>query len=145
MLFHPSTDQVRRFFCTAWARHCAGEPLEAMQALAAAWCERHPEYSAILAEPDTAIARTFAPESGQENPFLHLSLHLAIEEQIGADQPPGVRAAWEALCRRWGDTHKAAHEAMECLGPVLWEAQRAQRLPDTLAYLTCLRRRAALR
>lgn len=145
MLFNPSSDEVRRFFCEAWARHGAGEVLEPMQLLAATWCSRHPEYAAILASSERAIASNFSPESGRENPFLHLSMHLAIEEQIAANQPPGIRAAWDALLKCSGDVHRAAHEAMECLGPVLWEAQRARRMPDTHTYLECLRRRAALR
>jgi hypothetical protein len=145
MLFNPSSGEVRRFFCEAWARHRAGGVLEPMQLLAATWCSRHPEYAAILASTEQAIASSFSPENGRENPFLHLSMHLAIEEQIATDQPPGIRAAWSALLKRSGDVHNAAHQAMECLGPVLWEAQRARRMPDTHTYLECLRRRAALK
>ncbi|NCW81306.1 MAG: DUF1841 family protein, partial [Betaproteobacteria bacterium] len=95
----------------------------------------------LLDEPDRAVESAFHPDSGHENPFLHLSMHLALEEQIGADQPPGIRKAWQALLsRQQGDRHQAAHRAMECLGLVLWEAQRHKRIPDSDAYLDCLNR-----
>ncbi len=74
-------------------------------------------------------------------------MHLAIEEQLSIDQPPGIRAAFQALAVRAGSEHDAMHETMECLGRVLWEAQRgampadAQEIND--AYLACLRRRAS--
>ena len=145
MLFNPSSGEVRRFFCEAWARHRAGAVLEPMQGIAATWCGRHPEYAYLLESPEEAATREFPPEQGRENPFLHLSMHLAVEEQILADQPPGIRAAWNAILKRTGDTHTAAHQVMECLGQVLWEAQRMRSMPDTQIYLECLRRRAALR
>ena len=142
MLFNPSSADVRRFFCDAWLRNQQGQPCEPLQVLAASWCTEHPEYHVLLEQPDRAVGEVFRPESGHENPFLHLSMHLAIEEQIGADQPPGIRKAWQSLLlRAHGDRHKAAHEAMECLGLVLWEAQTQKRMPDTDAYLECLKRR----
>ena len=36
--------------------------------------------------------------------------------------------------------HDAEHKMMECLGRILWEAQRNQSLPDDNAYLECLKR-----
>ncbi|NCV26454.1 MAG: DUF1841 family protein, partial [Betaproteobacteria bacterium] len=90
---------------------------------------------------EQAIDKDFHPDAGRENPFLHLSLHLALEEQIGADQPPGIRKAWQDLLGRCdGNRHQAAHQGIECLGRVLWEAQRRKSMPDTEAYLACLRR-----
>ena len=46
--------------------------------------------------------------AAQMNPFLHLSLHLAIEEQLSIDQPPGIRASFEALAEKRGE-HDAKH------------------------------------
>jgi len=140
MLFNPSSAQVRQFFCDAWKRRQQGLPCEPLQAIAASWCAEHPEYVQLLHQPELALSQAFPPEAGRENPFLHLSMHLALEEQIGADQPPGIRAAWQALLHRYQDRHQAAHQAMECLGRVLWEAQRAQNLPDSELYLECLKR-----
>ena len=90
------------------------------------------------------VDRDFPPESGQINPFLHLSLHLAIEEQLSIDQPPGVRAAFEAACARRGERHDALHDALECLGETLFNAQRSGGAPDGAAYVAALRKRAGL-
>ena len=72
-------------------------------------------------------------------------MHLAIDEQLSIDQPSGVRAVFALLAARAGDEHTAAHEAMECLGDVLWQAQRGTLPPDmaafNAAYLECLHRR----
>ncbi len=78
------------------------------------------------------------------NPFLHLSLHLAIEEQLSIDQPPGIRAAFEAACQHRGDRHDAMHDALECLGEMLFDAQRKGTPPDGAAYVGALRKRAGL-
>jgi hypothetical protein len=82
------------------------------------------------------------PEGGASNPFLHLSMHLSISEQCSIDQPAGVRQAVELLTARLDSLHEAHHQAMECLGQMLWESQRAGRPPDGQTYLDALRRRA---
>lgn len=116
--------------------------MEAIEQLAALWIERHPEYHADLADLDAALARMGQPDSGRENPFLHLSMHLSISEQCSIDQPPGVRQAVELLAAREGDLHPAHHAAMECLGRMVWESQRAGRPPDGRAYVEALQARA---
>ena len=91
-MFTPSSNDVRRFFCEAFRKQRAGEILSPMDAIAADWIARHPEYAEALADADSAIARDYSVEGGQANPFLHLSMHLSIAEQVSIDQPPGIRA-----------------------------------------------------
>lgn len=141
-MFAPSQADVRRFFCGAFRKWQQGQPMEAIEQLAALWIERHPEYHADLADLDAALARMGQPDSGRENPFLHLSMHLSISEQCSIDQPPGVRQAVELLAAREGDLHPAHHAAMECLGRMVWESQRAGRPPDGRAYVEALQARA---
>ena len=142
MLFNPSSEQVRLFFCDTWAKHTAGQPLTPIEAMALDWILEHPEYHADLAALDDALQRAYSADDGRENPFLHLSMHLAIAEQLSIDQPPGIRAAFERLAQRLDSLHAAAHQVMECLGQTLWQAQRDRRMPDGDAYLACIRRRA---
>ena len=122
-MFNPSREQVRHFFCEAWRKHRARLPLEGAEVTAADLILEHPEYHALLENPAAAIEREFTPEGGQMNPFLHLSLHLAIAEQISIDQPRGIRAIYQALRARL-DVHDAEHAILECLGEALWRAQR---------------------
>lgn len=145
-MFNPSRDDVRRFFCDTWRKHRAGEVLMPIEAAALKWILVHPEYHALLADPERALAEEYTVERGTTNPFLHLSMHLALDEQLSIDQPPGIRAAFARLAARAGGEHEAAHEAMECLGRIVWEAQRAVLPADpaaiNAAYLDCLQRRA---
>ena len=98
-------------------------------------------YMRLLDAAD-ALTREWTPEQGESNPFLHLSMHLAIEEQLSIDQPPGIRAAFNTLQSRRGDRHEALHVVLECLGEMLWRAQRSKLPPDGEAYVDCVRRKA---
>ena len=146
MIFNPSRDQVRSFFISAWQKHRADSPVrpaEPIEILAAQWIAEHPEYHPLLenSSTDDALAKDFSPEGGQSNPFLHLSMHLSISEQVSIDQPPGIRAAVETLARKLGSLHEAQHQVIECLGEMLWRAQRTGLPPDAREYLDCIRRR----
>jgi hypothetical protein len=141
-MFQPSQLDVRRFFCETLRRERAREPLEPMQALAAPWIVEHPEYHADLSDLDAALAADYPVEGGRTNPFLHLSMHLTISEQCSIDQPRGIRQAVELLAARRGSLHDAHHEAMECLGEMIWQSQRCGLPPDGQAYLDAVRRRA---
>ena len=141
-MFAPSQHDVRDFFCAAHKKLRANEPLTPLEAIAADWIAEHPEYETDLADAEAARAAVYAVEDGRTNPFLHLSMHLSISEQIAIDQPVGIRPAFDALAARLGSAHAAQHEVMECLGTMLWEAQRGGRPPDGAAYVDCVRRRA---
>jgi uncharacterized protein DUF1841 len=139
-MFAPSRDEARRFLVDAWGKHRAGAPLSALERMAAALIALHPEYHPIVEQPDRHLERDYGPEDGKTNPFLHLALHLAVAEQLSIDQPPGIRAQFERLRAARGDEHAALHAVLECLGEVLWSAQRHGTPPDAALYLACLER-----
>jgi hypothetical protein len=141
-MFNPSQEDVRRFFCGVHAKQRAGQPMDALETLAGQWLAEHPEYEPELGDADAAVAKTFDGGDGGTNPFLHLSMHLSISEQCSIDQPRGIRQAVELLAARRQSLHDAHHEAMECLGQMLWESQRSGRPPDGDAYVACVQRRA---
>jgi Domain of unknown function (DUF1841) len=141
-MFQPSQNDVRRFFCGTRAKQRAGLPLDAMEAIAARWIAEHPEYEADLADEAAALAAVYTVEDGRTNPFLHLSMHLTIEEQCSIDQPSGIRQAVELLAARRNSLHAAHHEVMECLGDMIWASQKNGQPPDGQAYLENVRRRA---
>ena len=144
MLFNPSVADVRRYFCNIWKKHQQGLPLEPLEMVALAWIQQHPEYHDDLSDVDKALAAEYSPESGRSNPFLHLSLHLAISEQRAIDQPPGIRHCMDVLERNLGSAHDAAHVAQECLAEALWLSQRHGRPLDGAAYVAAMRKRAGL-
>lgn len=141
-MFTPNQHDVRRFFCGAWRKQRQAEPLTPMEALASGWIEQHPEYHAELADEEAAVAAVYTVDEGRTNPFLHLSMHVSISEQVSIDQPRGIRQAVELLTARRGDLHAAHHEVMEALGQMIWTSQRSGQPPDPHAYLDDVRRRA---
>lgn len=141
-MFDPSQHDVRRFFCGLWQRHREHAPLSPLEAMALDIVLAHPEYHDDLADEDAALHADYPVEAGRGNPFLHLSMHLAIAEQLSIDQPPGLRAAHTRISQRLDSAHEADHAVMECLGEIVWRAQRDGTVPDGLAYIECVERRA---
>src|SRR5881398_3474893 len=104
-MFTPSQQDVREFFCTARRKLADSEPLTPLEAIAADWIAEHPEYDADLRDPEAARTAIYPVEDGRTNPFLHLSMHLSISEQVSIDQPRGIRQAFELLAARLGSRH----------------------------------------
>lgn len=139
-MFAPSQTDVRRFFCDTRRKQRERAPLTPMEANAAEWLDEHPEYHPELDDLPAAIAAVYDVEAGRTNPFLHLSMHLSISEQVAIDQPRGIRQAHEVLSHRLGTSHAAQHRIMECLGEMIWASQRSGLPPDGEKYLECVRR-----
>ncbi|HFD79723.1 MAG TPA: DUF1841 family protein [Gammaproteobacteria bacterium] len=139
-MFGQDRDQLRAFYCKAWAAHRQGEALEPLQAQIVRVMQQHPEYHALLERPEQALGREYLPESGDSNPFLHMGMHIAIQEQIDTDRPAGIRTLYRRLLLASGDRHELEHRLMECLAEMLWQAQRTGTPPDEQAYLACIRR-----
>lgn len=140
-LFNPSRDEVRQFFFDAWRKYRAAQPLTALEGMALQVMQLHPEYHAVLDAPQRYLEQEYFPEMGEINPFLHMSLHLSVQEQLSIDQPPGIAAAYGKMAARAGE-HDAQHAVMECLAETLWRAQRDRMPPDGAAYLQCLQQKA---
>jgi hypothetical protein len=141
-MFNPTREQVREMFFSAWRRYREGLPLAGIEALALEVILLHPEYHEALEDPDRTRDKDYIEES---NPFLHMSLHVALEEQLSIDQPPGIAARWRQLLERYGDRHEALHHALECLAETVWRSQRDNTPPDAHSYLECLAARALRR
>jgi len=144
-MFNPTRDQARTFLFDLWDKHEAGAVLTTLESMALSVILQHPEYHAVLGDRERYLDRDWKPEGGQTNPFLHLQMHLAIEEQLSIDQPPGIRAAAQSLAARRGSEHDARHDIMECLAETLWQAHRNGAGFDNAAYIDCLAKRGAAR
>ena len=138
-MFQPTRDQARDAFFEAWRKYRAREPVVGIEALALEVILLHPEYHAALSDAERTRDKDYFDES---NPFLHMSLHVALEEQLSIDQPQGIASRFEALLSKFQDRHEALHQALECLAETVWRAQRDGAPPDARAYLDCLAARA---
>jgi hypothetical protein len=140
-VFNPSREQVRDLFFETWRKYRAGEPLAGIETLALEAILLHPEYHAVLADPARHREREYVDET---NPFLHMSLHVALLEQLSIDQPPGIALLFGKLLSVKEDRHQALHEALECLAETVWRSQRDAMPPDAAAYLACLESKARM-
>jgi hypothetical protein len=140
-VYSPSRHEAREFLFDAWRKYRASAPLTELERIAVEIIALHPEYHPLLEAREANIDADYAPESGRLNPFLHLSLHLGIAEQLAVDRPRGIRAEVERLARKHDNRHDALHDALECLGEAMWQAQRTGAAPDAEAFLACLRRK----
>ncbi|MBR6026845.1 MAG: DUF1841 family protein [Neisseriaceae bacterium] len=142
-MFNVNTDDVRQFFAQAWqARMTTNDALQqkAIRIIAA-----HPEYHHYLENIERWIDYNWLPENGESNPFLHMSLHLSIQEQVAIDQPFGVAEIHRTLCEKYhGDWVAAEHQMIEALAEMIWQAQRYGTGLDVNAYMTNLRRKINL-
>ena len=132
-------DLLRRMYLDTWRKFSQRVPLEPLEAQVAAVIAEHPEYVQWLESGEEALAAEFTPESGRQNPFLHMGLHLAIREQVATNRPQGIANVHDALAKRMGNAHDAEHAMLEPLAETLWEAQRNGRAPDEQVYLEKLR------
>ncbi len=140
-LFNPSRDQVRTFFFETWAKYKAQKPQTDLEKIALDVLLMHPEYHAILGAPEQFKHQEYFPEFGETNPFLHMSLHLSILEQISINQPIGITDIYEKLKLKRQDEHNAQHDILECLGEVIWQAQRNNTSLDAHNYVQLLRQK----
>lgn len=137
-MFNPTRDEARRFFFDTWRKYRNQKTLSDMEGLVLEVILKHPEYHDLLENPDNYLDRDYSPGLGETNPFLHMSMHLAIEEQLSIDQPPGLKTRYQQILEKCGDAHEAQHRVMDCLAEMIWQAQRNGTAPDPDVYLHCL-------
>ena len=141
-LFNPSRDEVRDFFFDAWAKFTAQTTLTPLEKIAVEVMNMHGEYHAVLNQPEKYRSQAYYPEMGETNPFLHMSLHLSILEQVQINQPIGIARYYQALLNKHQDAMLAQHDLMDCLAETIWQAQRSNSQPDAVAYLNCMQSKA---
>jgi Domain of unknown function (DUF1841) len=139
-MFNPSREQARQFFFDTWRKYRQREVLSPMENMALDVILMHPEYQPVLEDPERYQDKDYLPEMGDINPFLHMSMHVAIDEQLSIDQPPGIRDRFERLLSKTGEKHAAMHRVMECLAEMIWQAQRNKTDVDATVYFACLDR-----
>lgn len=141
-MFSPSREDARQGFFETWRKYQAREPVAGIDAMLLEVILQHPEYHDLLSKPDQYQDRDYAPEHGETNPFLHMSMHLALNEQLSIDQPPGIRERHQTLLARCGDAHDAQHAMLECLAEEIWHVQRHRVAFDADRYLGCIDRQS---
>lgn len=131
---------MRKVFFNAWKKYQAREKLEDMESILVQIIALHPEYHDLFTNEDNLL-RDFPAANGKPNPFLHLSLHLTIQEQLALQRPPELVDLYRQLINKHSDKHTAEHDIMECLSEMIWQAQRHQSIANENKYIDCIRKK----
>lgn len=75
----------------------------------------HPEYREPIERGEDRV--------GDVNPRAHLATHEAIAEQLAANDPPELRAAYERLLALGHDEHAVRHALADALVREIWRSQ----------------------
>ena len=138
-MYNLSRYQSRQFFFNTWYKYNpSGSTFWHGRELHLILILLHPEYHCILDDMEGYHDKDYLPEMGDTNPFLHMTMHIAIKEQLSIDQPFGIRNRFERLQKKNKDEHETTHQIMECLAEMLWKAQRSQCTPNASIYFECL-------
>lgn len=137
MFYTQERDKLRQFYVDVWQKNQTGQPLDAMETMVARVISLHPEYHKML-NNHQHLGNEYLPELGETNPFLHMGMHLGLQEQVALDRPKGIQALYTHIGEKLGEVHATEHAMMDCLAESLWLSQKNNTLPDEQAYLDCL-------
>lgn len=141
MIFGSDRNALRKMWFEAYRKSLSAEPLIPLEKQLTEVIGLHPEYHKVLANPEKYAAMDYLPEFGDTNPFLHMSLHMGLREQLANDRPAGIQSLFAKACLLKGDKHDAEHVFMEAMAEAIWQGQREGKMPDEQAYLAMLTKR----
>lgn len=130
-MYTNNREAFRDAFYTAWQKYLKKMPLEPVESALCDIISIHPEYHDHL-NSKAYQAENYEPE---ENPFIHMSLHQSIREQLKVNRPAGIREIKSQLMENYLDEHTVEHIMMECLAKILWQAQQKGILPSEEEYM----------
>ena len=131
---------TRKVFFDAWQKELRSEILTPLESIIVDVLKRHPEYQGIFSHQEAFENYQINLKQGEPNPFFHLSLHVAILEQVGADKPLGIKNIYERLVRKTGDVTEAEHMMIEVLAKALYSAHQSSGEADEQVYLENLKK-----
>lgn len=127
--------QMREFFSAAWQKREHPDLLSPLERQLLSIIEAHKEYECVFEDPDF-LQNDYRTDN---NPFLHMSLHLGVIEQLTTNRPAGIRELYQKAYRRWGNEHDAQHVFMEVMAEIIFEASQKNELPNESVYLERIR------
>jgi hypothetical protein len=122
----------RAYMAGVWQKANNNEDLTEDEEYLAEQMQAHPEYEEIWSDKDLA-EHLFDP-SREENPFLHVSLHVMLERQIASGEPPCVGRMVERLEALGEDPHEVRHALLRVLVQEMWEVMTRRQPFDVKRY-----------
>ncbi|QBR83157.1 DUF1841 family protein [Legionella israelensis] len=140
MFYGNHVQDTRQLFFTCWQKYKKKLPLLPLETQIINVIIDHPEYHTLLDNQSSNLNKSYLPEMGETNPFLHMGLHMAVREQIATDRPQGIKNIYQLLINKGNEPINVEHLMMERLAECLWAAQKDNRIPDESSYLNQLKK-----
>ena len=134
-MFTSDRSKQRQYLKQAWEKYTIQEQLEPLELQLSKIVEQHPEYQNLIKNLDSE----YFPEQGITNPFLHISLHLTLRDQITMDQPKGIKEIHSQLVLKSKDAHEVEHMMMEHIAEMIFNAQKNNAAFDLDGYIQALK------
>ena len=134
-MFSSDRSKQRQYLKQAWEKYTSHEQLEPLELQLSKIVEQHPEYQNLIKNLDSE----YFPEQGNTNPYLHINLHLTLQDQITMDQPKGIRDIHSQLIVKIKDAHEVEHMMMEHIAEMIFNAQKNNAAFDLDGYIQALK------
>ena len=134
-MFTSDRSKQRQYLKQAWEKYTSQEQLEPLELQLSKIVEQHPEYQNLIKNLDSE----YFPEQGNTNPYLHINLHLTLQDQITMDQPKGIRDIHSQLIVKIKDAHEVEHMMMENIAEMIFNAQKNNAAFDLDGYIQALK------
>ena len=135
-MFTSDRSKQRQYLKQAWEKYTRQDQLEPLELQLAKIVEKHPEYHDLIKNLDSE----YFPEQGNTNPFLHINLHLTLQDQLTMDQPKGIRGIHNKLLVKIKDGHEVEHMMMEHIAEMIFNAQKNNTAFDLDGYIIALKK-----
>ena len=135
-MFTSNRSKQRQYLKQAWEKYTSQEQLEPLELQLSKIVEQHPEYQNLIKNLDSE----YFPEQGNTNPFLHINLHLTLQDQLTMDQPQGIRGIHNRLLVKIKDEHEVEHMMMEHIAEMIFNAQKNNTAFDLNGYIIALKK-----
>jgi hypothetical protein len=122
----------RAYMANVWQKVNNNDDLTEEEELLAEQMQAHPEYEEIWS--DQSLADHLFDPTREENPFLHVSLHVMLERQIVSGEPPCVGRTVERLETLGENPHEVRHALLRVLVQETWEVMTRRRPFDVKRY-----------
>ncbi|MBC47770.1 MAG: hypothetical protein CMO27_02585 [Thiotrichales bacterium] len=135
-MFTSDRSKQRQYLKQAWEKYTRQDQLEPLELQLAKIVEKHPEYHDLIKNLDSE----YFPEQGNTNPFLHINLHLTLQDQLTMDQPKGIKGIHNRLLVKIKDEHVVEHMMMEHIAEMIFNAQKNNTAFDLDGYIIALKK-----
>lgn len=134
MFYSQDRTEQRQLLANAWQKFLDKKVLDSLEDQITQVIEMHPEYHRLIHN----IESDYFPEQGEVNPFLHISLHLSLREQLSINQPIGIQEYYQKILNKTKNQHEAEHKIMDCIAEMIFASQKNNTPMDHQAYISCL-------